>query len=327
MELLKSTARRSIFALVVLVPMLIVCWQVARGRPIGELTLGIYVSIAALLILCEYALAFDPRWGSAIKGRLTDFLYVGVASSLEKLSFVLAALLAAGLGRVLSQQLEISLWPASWHFGFQLLLALLIADVGTYWRHRLFHISPLLWRFHSIHHSMPGLIWIRSAYTHPIEQLCIMIAIMFPIAFMGAGDEVIVATAFLYGLSGLIQHANIDARSSLLNYFFATSEVHRIHHTANERGNSSNFSAFFVLMDHLFGTFSRPDPAETRIEVGLEGVDAFPDDFLTHMVMPFKPEPVGPNGAGAWGRRPADLPGLEEPILDRNLEMQRNHAE
>ena len=53
----------------------------------------------------------------------------------------------------------------------QVLAALLIADAGAYFRHRLFHKSSLLWRFHRIHHSMTELYWIRSAYTHPLEQL------------------------------------------------------------------------------------------------------------------------------------------------------------
>ena len=87
--------------------------------------------------------------------------------------------------------------------------------------------SAVLWRFHRIHHSMTELYWIRSAYTHPLEQLFILGAIMLPIALLGAGDQVVAVVAFLFGLSGLLQHANVDARSSVLNYVFATPEVHR----------------------------------------------------------------------------------------------------
>ena len=143
----------------------------------------------------------------------------------------------------------------------QVVVALLIADTATYFRHRLFHKSSVLWRFHRIHHSMTELYWIRSAYTHPLEQLCILMAIMLPIALLGAGDDVVAAVAFLFGLSGLLQHANVDSRSSVLNYVFATPEVHRVHHRADEQGNHSNFSAFFVLMDILLGTYYRPGQA------------------------------------------------------------------
>jgi sterol desaturase/sphingolipid hydroxylase (fatty acid hydroxylase superfamily) len=60
----------------------------------------------------------------------------------------------------------------------------------------------------------------------------------------------------------------------------------------------SNFSAFFVLMDILFGTYCRPTPSEDPVRVGLAGVTAFPGDFLSHLVMPFKRDPVALDGDG-----------------------------
>ena len=249
--------------------------------------------MAGWLILCEYALSFEDAWGTTIKGKLTDFVYVGAATLVEKGTLVLCAVVAAWFGRMLSVHLEISLWPSHWNFGFQILAALLIADAGTYLRHRLFHLVPMFWRFHQIHHSMTGLYWIRSAYTHPLEQFAIMLAIMFPISLLGASNEVIVVVAFTYGLSGLIQHANIDARSSFLNCIFATPEVHRFHHGANAKGNSSNYSAFFVFMDILFGTYCRPERHPAPRQVGLEGVKAFPGSFLSHLALPFQRNPAG----------------------------------
>jgi sterol desaturase/sphingolipid hydroxylase (fatty acid hydroxylase superfamily) len=311
-ELLKEATRRSLVPLVVILPLLVVCWQASEKLPLGKLTLGIYIAVAGLLILCEYALAFNEEWGTAIKGNVTDFVYVAAASLTEKATFILCAAVAAAFGRFLSGHFEISLWPSNWHFGLQVVAAMLIADVGTYSRHRLFHRVPLLWRFHRIHHSATGLYWIRSAYTHPLEQFAIMLAIMFPIALLGAGDEVIVVVAFVYALSGLLQHANIDARSSVLNCVFATPEVHRFHHGANERGNTSNFSAFFVFMDMLFGTYCRPERYEAPRVVGLEGVKAFPGNFLTHLLLPFQRNPVGIEVDDEWVHRQAELSGAKK---------------
>jgi sterol desaturase/sphingolipid hydroxylase (fatty acid hydroxylase superfamily) len=312
-RLLSEATRRSLVPLVVLLPLAIVCWQASEARPLGTLTLAIYVAVAGLLIACEYALAFDEDWGTAVKGKLTDFLYVGAASGVEKATFLLCAAIAAGFGRLLSTSFEVSLWPSHWNFALQVVLAIAIADVGTYFRHRLFHIFPLLWRFHRIHHSMTGLYWIRSAYTHPLEQFAIMLAIMFPIALLGASDSVIVVIAFVYGLSGLLQHANIDARSSFLNCVFATPEVHRFHHGANERGNASNFSAFFVFMDILFGTYCRPERHEAPRVVGLEGVKAFPSHFLKHLVLPFQRDPAGIEVDAEWAKRQAELSHARQP--------------
>jgi sterol desaturase/sphingolipid hydroxylase (fatty acid hydroxylase superfamily) len=79
----------------------------------------------------------------------------------------------------------------------------------------------------------------------------------------------------------------------LLNYVFATPEVHRFHHGANEQGNRSNFSAFFVFMDLLWGTYCRPETHEAPRIVGLEGVKAFPGTFLQHLALPFQRDPEG----------------------------------
>ncbi len=299
--------------MVVVGPLLAACWRVSEQRPLGGLTLGIYVAVAGLLILCEHWLAFNREWGSAIRGSKTDFVYVIIATLMDKASFVVCVTAIASIGRGLAGYFQISLWPSSRSLAFQVVAALLIADTAAYFRHRLFHKSSVLWRFHRIHHSMTELYWIRSAYTHPVEQLFILMAIMLPIALLGAGDAVVAVVAFVFGLSGLLQHANIDSRSSVLNYVFATPEVHRVHHRADERGSHSNFSAFFVLMDVLFGTYYRPARAEAPVPVGLDGVTAFPRDFLAHLAIPFRRDPVGLDADGVWGRSQSEIPAANEP--------------
>jgi sterol desaturase/sphingolipid hydroxylase (fatty acid hydroxylase superfamily) len=175
--------------MVVVVPLLAACWWVSEQRPLGELTLGVYVAVAGLLILCEHWLAFNRAWGSAIRGSKTDVLYVIIATVMDKLSFVVCVTAIASIGRGLAGYFQIGLWPSGRSLGFQVVAALLIADAAAYFRHRLFHTSSVLWRFHRIHHSMTELYWIRSAYTHPLEQLCILMAIMLPIASWGPATK------------------------------------------------------------------------------------------------------------------------------------------
>jgi sterol desaturase/sphingolipid hydroxylase (fatty acid hydroxylase superfamily) len=311
-NLLKEVARRSVVLAVVVGPLLAACWWVTEQRPLGGLTLGVYVAAAGLLILCERWLAFDGAWGSALRGSRTDFFYVGIATLMDKAIFLLCVTAVASVGRDLASHFRLALWPNHWNLGLQVLAALLIADAAAYFRHRLFHRSSVLWRFHRIHHSMTELYWIRSAYTHPLEQLAILMAIMLPIALLGAGDEVVAAVAFLFGLSGLLQHANVDSRSSVLNYVFATPEVHRVHHVARQPESHSNFSAFLVWMDLLFRTYRRPAPAAAPVRVGLEGVTAFPKDFLSHLAMPFRSEPTGLDADGAWERGPHEARAANE---------------
>ena len=289
--ILQEVVRRSLMVAVVAVPLLAATWRVTGNRPLGPFTFEIYLAVAALLVLCEHWIPFDRRWGSAIGGSKTDFAYVILATVMDKATFVVCVTTVASVGRAVASYLDIGLWPSGWSLGFQVAAALLVADAAAYLRHRLSHKSDLLWRFHRVHHSMTELYWIRSAYTHPVEQLLILCAIMLPISLLGAGDQVVAVVAFVFGLSGLVQHANVDARSSVLNYVFATPEVHRAHHRVDD-GMNSNFSAFFVLMDHLFGTYRRVHPSQTPVAVGLRDEPEFPKDFWSHLTIPFRRQAV-----------------------------------
>jgi sterol desaturase/sphingolipid hydroxylase (fatty acid hydroxylase superfamily) len=285
--ILEEVVRRSLVVAVVAVPVLAASWRVSGNRPLGWFTFAVYLAVAGLLVLCEHWLPFDPRWGNAIRGSKTDFAYVIVASVMDKVIFVVCVTTIASVGGAVAGYFQIGLWPSGWSLGFQVAAALLVADAAAYVRHRLSHKSDLLWRFHRIHHSMTELYWIRSAYTHPVEQLLILCAIMLPISVLGAGDQVVAVVAFVFGLSGLVQHANVDARSSGLNWVFATPEVHRAHHRVDEASHS-NFSAFFVLMDHLFGTYRPVEPSEMAVRVGLRDEPEFPKDFWSQLTMPFR---------------------------------------
>jgi ornithine lipid hydroxylase len=289
--MLDEVLRRSVMMAVVAVPLLAASWRVSGGRPLGLFSFEIYLAVAGLLVLCEHWLPFDPRWRSALRGSKTDVAYVIVASVMDKATFVVCVTTIASVGRAVAGYFQIDLWPNGWSLGFQVAAALLVADAATYLRHRLSHKSDLLWRFHRVHHSMTELYWIRSAYTHPVEQLLILCAIMLPISLLGAGDQVVAVVAFVFGLSGLVQHANVDARSSVLNYVFATPEVHRVHHRADD-GSHSNFSAFFVLMDHLFGTYRAVEPWGPAVRVGLPDEPEFPKDFWSHLTIPFRRDAV-----------------------------------
>jgi ornithine lipid hydroxylase len=299
-ELAKDVVRRTLVLAVLMVPLVAACWRASGPRSLGGLTFGTYLVVAGLLVACEHWLPFDRRWRSAVQGSRTDFAYVILASLMDKVILLLSVTIVASLGGALGDRLGIAVWPSDWNLGVQVALALVVADVGTYVRHRLFHRSDFLWRFHRIHHSMTELYWIRSAYTHPVEQFFLLGAIMLPIAFLGAGEQVVAIVAFLFGLSGLLQHANVDARSSVLNYVFATPEVHRVHHAADERSRA-NFSAFFVWMDLLFGTYRRPSRSADPVGVGLAGETAFPTDFLSHLTLPFRRDPLDTDRPGSSG--------------------------
>jgi Sterol desaturase len=53
----------------------------------------------------------------------------------------------------------------------QFLLAVLVADLGQYWLHRLYHMVPWLWRIHAVHHSSTSMGWLTGSRIHFVEIL------------------------------------------------------------------------------------------------------------------------------------------------------------
>ena len=61
---------------------------------------------------------------------------------------------------------------------------------------------------------------------------------------------------------------------------------HRWHHTAADRGGSSNFAGTFPIWDLLFGTFYMPEN-ELPDAYGIDD-QSFPESFGAQMLYPFR---------------------------------------
>ncbi len=63
--------------------------------------------------------------------------------------------------------------------------AVVLADLGFYFAHRMFHSIPLLWRFHAIHHSIEELDWLAAVRIHPVDQAMTKMISMLPLYALG----------------------------------------------------------------------------------------------------------------------------------------------
>ena len=70
-----------------------------------------------------------------------------------------------------------------------------------------------------------------------------------------------------------------------LRYVIAGPVFHRWHHTAADRGGSSNFAGTFPIWDLLFGTFYMPEN-ELPDAYGIAD-KSFPEGFGAQMLYPF----------------------------------------
>ncbi|MGI9607022.1 MAG: sterol desaturase family protein [Acidimicrobiales bacterium] len=134
---------------------------------------------------------------------------------------------------------------------------LILFDFAIYWAHRWYHEVPVLWRFHSIHHSTEHLDWISGFRVHPLDGTLIAPAFIFLIA-AGFSPEFTGVLTIVQIVTGIFLHANVRWRLKPLHKVIITPEFHHWHH-ANERGAiNSNYSTFLPAWDLVFGTYHMP---------------------------------------------------------------------
>lgn len=244
--------------------------------------LAVAVSFAA-----EAWAPYEPCWNQAQGDRRRDALHALVNEALNALGLLalpaLVALLAID-----------GVWPHGWALGWQLLLAIVVADCGITLAHYASHRSAWLWRLHAVHHSVQRLYGFNGLMKHPLHQAVEASAGLLPLLVLGIPLPVATLLAFAIAIQLLLQHSNVDMRLGPLRWVFAWAPVHRFHHMKYGRAGDVNFGLFFNLWDWLLGTvFYTRDYAIKQGDLGIGSRPDFPDDYLGQLLDPLNPGPSG----------------------------------
>ena len=76
-------------------------------------------------------------------------------------------------------------WVTAQPLALQFAEALVLADLFAYASHRLFHVLPVLWRFHAIHHSCEQLDWLAASRLHLVDIVVTRAVAFVPLYVMG----------------------------------------------------------------------------------------------------------------------------------------------
>lgn len=171
----------------------------------------------------------------------------------------------------------------------QLLVFFVLADLSGYWTHRAFHRRPLLWRFHSIHHSSVTLDWLSGTRVHPVNDIAQNAAPAIPLLLLGFNPATFAVFLTVLTLVSVIVHANVGWTWGPLRYAIISPVYHRWHHTTEDEGIDRNFAGLFPWLDLLFGTFYMPKGVQpTRF--GIAGA-APPQAFVGQLLYPIRGRP------------------------------------
>ena len=241
----------------------------------------IFIPIEMFLPMRSEQTKFHPEWK-------TDLIYLFKAQLLVQYVAVAvklpAELFFSDIGMEQVQNL-VSYLP----FLLQLFLAMFVADLFQYLAHRSFHVNSLLWRFHSVHHSIKYVDWIAGSRLHMVDIFVTRSFSYIPLYVLGFSNDVFYVYVVIVAIQAVIAHANTRIPFGFLKYLLVTPQYHHWHHCKDQKFYNKNYAIHFPFIDKMFGTYYLPGNDWPQ-EMGLKN-EKFPKGYFRQFIYPFIRDP------------------------------------
>lgn len=190
-----------------------------------------------------------------------------------------------GLSITNFQLFDINTFP----YWLRIAIFFIVIDFVQWYTHTLLHKYEFLWNFHKVHHSVKEMGFAAHLRYHWMEPVVYKSMKYIPLAIMGGFTAQDVALVHFFNIViGHLNHANINWDYGYLKYILNNPKMHIWHHAKElpqERKNGVNFGITLSVWDYLFKTNYIPHSGRD-IEIGFEGDEQFPSDFLHQELYP-----------------------------------------
>jgi sterol desaturase/sphingolipid hydroxylase (fatty acid hydroxylase superfamily) len=172
----------------------------------------------------------------------------------------------------------------------QIIFGVLVLDLCAYFAHVLLHKTWLGWQFHRVHHSENAVDVTTAFRQHPGETVWRILWQLAAIIVFGIPLWIVIVYLILSGLNAELEHANIRLNPRIdrwLRLLVVTPNMHKVHHSRDQKETDSNYSNIFSLWDRLFGTYTSSVDFR-KLSYGLDGFDVIERQTLRGLLkMPF----------------------------------------
>ena len=250
--------------------------QISEGQegPLSFLVLGLCVLVPLERLMPRHAQRILRR------GLHVDLLHAVLTGLL---AFLPVMFVFPFLESIRSQSLAASI--AELPLISQIALAFLAQEFLIYWGHRFSHEIPILWRFHSVHHSSEKLDWLAGERRHPIDGAIMAFFVGVPLLFLGFDLIDLLWLGVFNSLWDMTIHANLRWRLHFMKGLWVTTEYHHWHHVADQEIRNRNYAGALPVFDWLFGTYYLP---KDKLPDGY-GIDTpMPNSYLGQLTQPFR---------------------------------------
>jgi sterol desaturase/sphingolipid hydroxylase (fatty acid hydroxylase superfamily) len=232
----------------------------------------VYWAFIAVLLILERVHPFEPAWNRKDGQLRNDIILSVVTIALSGLATVVCLGALTWAIKTYQPLVSLQIWPAHLPLLVQVIPGIVLWDLGNHLAHRWAHVVPVLWRFHSLHHSAPRLSVINAGRFHPIDIVkSVIIGSPIPV-LIGVPAEIAEWYAAFYLFAGILTHANVKLPCGFFSYFMNTPELHRWHHSPIPVETDTNYGEVTMFWDRLFGSYVYRSSV-SRLNVGLGRTD------------------------------------------------------
>lgn len=160
---------------------------------------------------------------------------------------------------------------------FQILIVVIVLDLGEFLSHLAGHKIENLWFFHKLHHRATTLNSLTKVRLHPIEEYwggIIRLGVAAPLLYLFEKTysisqvthyiwfKLVIVGLIYYGLNHL-RHSNVRIHyPKFLSYVLISPVMHQVHHSNNPKHFDKNFGVIFSFWDLILGTLYIPKKNE-----------------------------------------------------------------
>jgi sterol desaturase/sphingolipid hydroxylase (fatty acid hydroxylase superfamily) len=155
-----------------------------------------------------------------------------------------------------------------------IIASILILDLAIYFQHRIFHIVPVFWRFHKVHHVDLDYDVTTGLRFHPLEIILSMLIKFGVVLIFGISATAIIVFEIILNATSMFNHGNIRLplkMDKILRYLLVTPDMHRVHHSVLPDETNSNYGFNLSCWDRLFKTYvHQPKDGHINMLIGLK---------------------------------------------------------
>jgi ornithine lipid hydroxylase len=258
---------------------------ILNGVPIAVFNVT-YLALALSIALLERAMPHEQTWLANDGQVVPDIAHTVLNKGIAQVIVVMVTFM--GIAELAAPQAG-AWWPEALPFAVQVAIGLVLAEFGLYWKHRIAHEWPPMWRFHAVHHSVTRLWFLNTGRFHLVDTLTGLAVAMPLLLLLGAPKDVMIMVSAVTAVIGILTHSNVEMRCGLLSYIFNTPELHRWHHSKVLAEGNRNYGENLMLFDQAFGTYfnsARRPPADIGIKYPM------PETFWGQLKVPFTRAPL-----------------------------------